>query len=70
MSYDNSGSYHSSYSLARILGRKGFSKVMIPTTKNMSIMLPSAEEFGEVGASKHSHNQLELKCGCVNLTCT
>ena len=40
-------------SLARLLGKKGFSKIMIPTTKNMSIMLPSADDFEDVGSSMY-----------------
>ena len=48
-------------SLARLLGRKGFSKIMIPTTKNMSIMLPSANEFEEAGSSMLGYQERCLK---------
>ena len=44
--------------LARLLGKKGFSKIMIPTTKNMSIMLPSADEFGDAGSSMSSRKEM------------
>ena len=44
-------------SLARLLGKKGFSKIMIPTTKNMSIMLPSADDFEDAGSSMYSQQK-------------